>query len=357
MIIAALTTAAALVSCSDDQPDPTAPELSTAEVSDVTQTTAKISSGIVSDGNGTITDVGVIYGKEAGVTLENGTKKSIDGNQEGDFSVTLDGLDDWETYYAKPYAVNEAGVSYGDEVSFETPPKAVRTVNVNGVELKMVFVEGGTFTMGAMEGDAKAKSYETPVHKVTLDSYYIGMYEVTNELWNTVIDGNASSLPDDERLTPVVQKNWDESNEFTSKLSELTGMKFCLPTEAQWEYAARGGNKSKGYLYSGGNEIDPVAWYTSNTPSFQVTTVGTKQSNELGLYDMTGNANEWCQDWYYLYTADEQVNPVCEVVNEYGFHVMRGASFINDDTLSRVTHRFGGSGRMFFVGFRLALTK
>lgn len=357
----AVLAAAMMQSCSESTPEtpeqePGLPEITSAEVSEIAENYAVLSGELISDGEAMLIDKGIVFGKEAELDLESGTKVSA-GRAPGKFSVKLEKLEDWTEYHVRTYATNSVGTAYGEDMVFETLPKKVRIVSLDGVIFKMVYVEGGTFTMGAAADDASAKSYEKPAHKVTLDSYYIGQCEVTNDVWNMVMEGRAPELIEqNERYLPVMQKSWVECQEFIMKLNALTGMSFAFPTEAQWEYAARGGAKSAGYLYSGSNDIGNVGWYYANALS-NVMIVGTKYPNELGLYDMTGNVLEWCEDWYDLYTAADQTNPVCDVRNENGFKVMRGGSVINDPELCRTTHRFGGdlNSHMFFAGFRLAL--
>ena len=177
----------------------------------------------------------------------------------------------------------------------------------NGISIEMVRVEAGTFTMGATREMKDPYDDEKPTHKVTLtNDYYIGKYEVTQALWQAVMGNNPSNFNGDN--LPVEKVSWDDCQEFISKLNKMTGKKFRLPTEAEWEYAARGGKKSRGYQYSGSNNLSDVAWYTSNS-GYKTHTVGSKQANELGIYDMTGNVLEWCQDWYGKYSSFSQTNP------------------------------------------------
>ena len=177
----------------------------------------------------------------------------------------------------------------------------------------MVYVEGGTFQMGSTSGDSEEK----PVHQVTVSSFSIGATEVTQEQWEAVMGRNPSKFKGSTR--PVEQVSWNDCQTFITKLNQLTGKKFRLPTEAEWEYAARGGNKSKGYTYSGSNTLDNVAWYDGNSnvsrhPMFEdyvTRNVATKSPNELGIYDMSGNVYEWCQDlygWDY-YSSSPSTNP------------------------------------------------
>ena len=180
------------------------------------------------------------------------------------------------------------------------------TFTVNGVSFKMIGVEGGTFQMGATPEQESPYDGEKPVHSVTLSSYSIGETEVTQALWKAVMGGNPSEFIGDN--LPVEQVSWNDCHTFITKLNQLTGKTFRLPTEAEWEYAARGGDRSNGYQYSGSNDLDEVAWYLDNSSS-TTHPVGTKQANELGIYDMSGNVCEWCQDWYGYYNSSSQTNP------------------------------------------------
>lgn len=191
------------------------------------------------------------------------------------------------------------------------------TVTANGVSFKMIRVQGGTFTMGATpEQGIDAGDKEKPAHQVTLSTYYIGETEVTQELWKAVMRTNPSRFNKGSLQRPVEQVSWDDCQKFIRRLNQLTGHTFRLPTESEWEYAARGGNKSRGYKYAGGNDINSVAWYRVNaydkgesSPDYGTHVVKTRQPNELGIYDMTGNVYEWCQDWYEKYSAGAQSNP------------------------------------------------
>ena len=177
----------------------------------------------------------------------------------------------------------------------------------NGITIDMVKVEAGTFMMGATSEMQDPWNDEKPVHQVTLtNDYYMGKYEVTQSLWQTVMGSNPSNFKGDN--LPVERVSWNDSQEFINKLNSMTGRKFRLPTEAEWEYAARGGKKSRGYQYSGSRKISDVAWYRYNSRS-KTHPVGTKLVNELGIYDMSGNVCEWCQDWYGPYSNSSQTNP------------------------------------------------
>ena len=230
---------------------------------------------------------------------------------------------------------------------------AVRTIIVNGVSFKMIQVEGGTFTMGATsEQGNDACADETPAHRVTLSDYYIGQTEVTQALWKAVMGGNPSDFRGDK--LPVEKVNWNDCQTFIRKLNSLTGMQFALPTEAQWEYAARGGKKSKGYKYAGSNSVGQVAWYIDNSKR-KTHAVAKKQPNELGLYDMSGNVWEWCQDWYGSYSSAAQTNPTG--ASSGSGRVSRGGSFYGHARYCRVSDRnvCTPSDRYFFSGLRLVL--
>lgn len=233
------------------------------------------------------------------------------------------------------------------------------TERVEGMDLKMVYVKGGTFQMGATaeQGD-DAYDREKPVHEVTLSDYYIGKYEVTQGLWKAVMGSNPSYFDEAGDNYPVECVSWDDIQEFIAKLNKQTGRKYALPTEAQWEYAARGGEKSQGYKYSGGNDIDEVAWYWGNSEEkYTTSSVGTKKANELGIYDMSGNVWEWCQDWYAsdYYSNSPQTNPTGPESGSY--RVLRGGSWLINARSCRVSHRisYDPGYRYFSNGFRLVL--
>ena len=230
-----------------------------------------------------------------------------------------------------------------------------QTFTVNGVSFDMIAVEGGTFTMGATAEQASdAYSDEKPTHQVTLSSYYIGKTEVTQELWQAVMGSNPSGFSGAN--LPVEKVSWEDCQIFIAILNELTGKYFRLPTEAEWEYAARGGSKSQGYKYSGSNTVDDVAWYPSNSSS-KTHPVATKAPNELGIYDMSGNVLEWCSDWYSssYYSSSSQYNPTGPASGSR--RVYRGGSWGSSARLCRVSYRDynGPSYRFYNLGLRLAL--
>ena len=230
-----------------------------------------------------------------------------------------------------------------------TPP-VIETITVNGVSFNMVNVEGGMFTMGATpEQGSYAYDWEYPTHQVTLSSYRIGETEVTQALWVAVMGSNPSHFTSangyaEDLNRPVENVSWKDCQAFIIRLNELTGKHFRLPTEAEWEYAARGGNKSQGYKYAGSDDLDEVAWYinsipsqTSGTEGFGTQPVATKAPNELGLYDMSGNVWEWCQDWFGDYSSEAQTNPIGPISGSD--RILRGGYWHYKASCCRVSYR------------------
>ena len=234
----------------------------------------------------------------------------------------------------------------------------------------MVKVDGGTFYMGAQKDsveyynyDENATECESPVHEVTVSEFYINKYEVTQLLWEAVMgttpnkDNDEFNDWDDEfgkgDKYPAYRISFKEVETFIGKLNEYTGLNFALPTEAQWEYAARGGKDTYYTLYAGGDNVLEYAWIDRN--SEKNSEVGMKTPNTLGLYDMSGNVWEMCQDWYYDYTDAPATNPVGEAYT--GYHVYRGGSWNTNDQSARVTARYQQTihYRDYNTGFRLVL--
>jgi uncharacterized protein (TIGR02145 family) len=215
---------------------------------------------------------------------------------------------------------------------------------------QFVLVKGGSFQMGCTMGDKKCEDEEKPVHSVTVRDFYIGKYEVTGKLWEAIMETNRSDY-DNEPKTNI---SWNDVQMFIQKLNKTTGKKYRLPTEAEWEYAARGGTMSKGYVYSGSKKSKDVALYNNNSRG--TSQVGTKLPNELGIYDMSGNVWEWVSDWYGDYSTDIQTNPVGPSSGSY--RVKRGGSWSDYESSCRVSAR-GGNNPDFGdnnTGFRLAIT-
>ncbi|MDE6440124.1 MAG: SUMF1/EgtB/PvdO family nonheme iron enzyme [Bacteroidales bacterium] len=247
-----------------------------------------------------------------------------------------------------------------------------------GMKLQMVAVEGGTFSMGATaeQGD-DAYDWEKPVHGVTLDGFYIGAYEVTQSQWVAVMESTVAQQRDkaaeywgEDPLTvglygvgdnyPMYYVSWEEAQSFCEKLSQKTGKTYRLPTEAEWEYAARGGNEVDGTKYAGSNAISDVAWYYDNSyglgsshPDYGTHPVGQKNPNALGLYDMSGNVWEWCQDWFGDYSSSSAVNP--QGPSGGSDRVNRGGSWYGHAQYSRVSGRnnLTPGNRSFSLGFRI----
>ena len=230
----------------------------------------------------------------------------------------------------------------------------VETYKVGNIEFKMIKVKGGTFTMGATsEQGSDAKDNEKPTHRVTLSDYYIGEIEVTEGLWKAVMGENPSKQARGNSY-PVEYVTWDDCQMFVKKLSEMTGEKFRLPTEAEWEFAARGGTKSKGYKYAGGNNASDVAWTSWNSDNWKHAT-NKKTPNELGLYDMSGNVWEWCQDVKGDYSSGAVTNPQGPAtVVDRSYHVTRGGAWDYSDADCRVSRRIYAASFYNDTGMRLA---
>ncbi len=220
-------------------------------------------------------------------------------------------------------------------------------------EPDMVFVEGGTFSMGCTaEQGSDCYDSESPAHQVKLSSYFVGKHEVTQAQWQAVMGGNPSYFSGCAQC-PVEKVSWDDAQEYLRKLNEKTGGKYRLLTEAEWEYAARGGAQAKPWKYAGGNGIDDVAWYYSNSGN-KTQPVGQKEANELGLFDMSGNVWEWCSDWYGPYPSGTQENPTGP--SSGSSRVVRGGSWYGVARLCRVSFRadYSPGGRSADFGFRVA---
>ena len=295
------------------------------------------------------TDGGVTFGYPRMAHVSGDVGKDVSaGNAK---SITWDVLQDCERLQ-------------GDRICFRVTAvkgSSNQTFTVGGVPFTMIFVEGGTFTMGCTseQGDDCWDS-EKPVHKVTLSNYYIGETEVTQALWKAVMgtesthSGGWTTEYGRGDNYPAYRVSYDDVKTFISRLNQKTGRTFRMPTEAEWEYAARGGKKSRGYKYSGSNTIGDVAWYTDNSGS-KTHPVKQKQANELGIYDMSGNVYEWCSDWYGGYSSSSQSNPIGPDKGSY--RVIRGGYWGIRARNCRVSYRnySAPSYRLNFLGFRLVL--
>ena len=240
----------------------------------------------------------------------------------------------------------------------KTIPDSLQTLcfQVNGVSFNMQRVEGGVFVMGGTsEQHRETISTDLPTHTVALDAYYIAQKEVTQALWKAVMPEwvflEDLYLPN----FPMIYVSWDDCNEFVRRLDSITGMPFRFPTEAEWEFAARGGNKGMGYRFAGSNKIDTIGWGLRNS-GFRPHEVGRKLSNELGMYDMTGNVSEWCADWYAPYYLGTEPNPQGPVTGER--KIVRGSSYTNCEDNSYISRRETEipAEATNYIGFRLALS-
>lgn len=257
-----------------------------------------------------------------------------------------------------PYQPDSTGFNASDSLirfSVEVDDGSV-DIKVGDMKFRMMPVPGGTFSMGCTRPGSAKHNYEAefPVHKVTVDTFYMGKFEVTQRLWMTVMGNNPSRWTYNDSL-PVEQVSWNDVQMFIARLSQMTGYRFRLPTEAEWEFAARGGNNSKNYVFPG-QDGDPgaVAWYGMNSGN-TTHPVGRKKANELGLHDMAGNVWEWCSDWYGAYSADAQENPRGPKHGES--RILRGGSLnspswgctVSDRSWYQPDYGYG------FHGFRLVL--
>lgn len=318
----------------------------------------------ITDGQLSTIEVDLPQGREYTITSDrNGDAVFVDGVKRGvtPLSISLSyGSHEVELRRdgkttKKTIAVTQSGTESVLHLVFGLSPKWKAGISPSTKQVlqrlvdNMVQVEDGTFRMGSTKyDDAK------PVHQVTLSDYCIGKYEVTQEEWKAVMGTNPSRFTGNNK--PVEQVSWNDCQEFIKKLNLLTGLQFRLPTEAEWEYAARGGNKSKGYKYSGSNNIGNVAWYWDNSND-ETHAVGTKQPNELGIYDMSGNVWEWCSDWYSssYYSSSPANNPTGPAAG-YNIRVVRGGSWIHYARYCRVPIRDHDNSDICYpyVGFRLA---
>ncbi len=331
----------------------TSPTVTTSAVTNIATTTATFNGNVTNGGDSWVSLRGFCWSTSSNPTMENCLGKTASGNGTGEFSHNISGLSPNTTYYVRAWAKNDAGTAYGQTCSFRTVESDVTQV-VQEILNSMVYVEGGTFQMGATtEQGTDAYSNESPVHQVTVSSFYMGQTEVTQRQWEAIMGSNSSYFVGDNR--PVENVSWNDCQEFIQKLNQLTGRTFRLPTEAEWEYAARGGKYHSSYKYSGSNEVDYVAWYSGNGGG-QTHPIKTKQPNALGLYDMSGNVWEWCSDRYGSYSSGAQTNPQGPMSGLS--RVLRGGSWGSHARYCRVSYRNNSpDGRNNSFGFRLLLVQ
>ncbi|GHT37990.1 hypothetical protein AGMMS49965_00050 [Bacteroidia bacterium] len=249
-------------------------------------------------------------------------------------------------FYKQEIEVTEGKILFIDaQFSKKAPP--------HPAEPEMIAVQGGTFRMGCSTPGSDCFKNERPAHDVTLSSFSIGKYEVTQAQWKLIMGTTIeqrigeSYFQDDNH--PMHYVSWKDAQEFISRLNAATGKQYRLPTEAEWEYAARGGNKSQNYKYSGSHNISDVAWFKDNSER-HTHPIGTKLPNELGIYDMSGNVSEWCSDWYGAYSSSPQQDPIGP--SSGSVHVLRGGDGLSAAVDYRVLARTSGGNRL--SGFRLA---
>ena len=345
-------------SCCKKDPEPVSkvPTVTTEAISNITQNSVEVTGKIVDDGGNNILESGICYSTSPNPTLEN--SHTTDGITDIDtFTSVITGLYSGTTYFVRAYASNIKGTAYGDEKQF--------TTDTNTTPVETVLVEGGTFIMGNSPGHGEDD--QQPQHSVTVNSFRISKYEITNQQFadwlnsSNLVDENGHSYADNKRFIFIGTYSGSEPTHITHNGNSfvvepgkenypVTGVSwygakaYCeyyggrLPTEAEWEFAARGGNDSNYFFYSGSNNVEDVAWYYYNSENADNSMingkgthpVGQKNPNELGLFDMSGNVYEWINDWYdeNYYSNSPSVNPQGPSSGTY--RVLRGGSWDAD---------------------------
>lgn len=298
-------------------------------------------------------------GREVAISTAPGAEIFVDGKSVGNTQYTGNLTFGSHTIYAmlngKRSGEKRIDIAVGnDKINIPLTFSDNLTFTVSGVQFSMAYVEGGTFEMGGSGSSRPGRPQHPPI-EVALSDYYIGQTEVTQALWKAVMGSNPSKYKGNGR--PVTNVSWYDCQAFIKKLNSMTGKLFRLPTEAEWEYAARGGKYNHHYQYSGSNDIDKVAWYGGNYFGGKAHPVGKKKANELGLYDMSGNVEEWCNDWHGDYNNNPQTNPQ-GATSGIG-KVRRGGDFSTVRVCCHVAFReayapdLSGAG----TGFRLAMSE
>ena len=322
----------------------TIPTITTNAVTSITNTTATANINISNPNGLNITAAGVAYSSSNSTptTADAYIAHNSTGNLSGNYTLGLSSLTANTRYYVRGYINFNGTIYYGAVQNFTTTNVLPTTLTLANLEANMVTVPGGSFTMGvtseqlANNGDGFSVFWSPTTQQVTLSSYKICRFEVTQQLWQDVMGNNPSYFTGNLQR-PVEQVSWNDCQSFITKLNQLTGKTYRLPTEAEWEYAARGGaNSTYSYIYSGGNTLNDVAWNSNNSNS-QTQTIGTKQANALGLYDMSGNVWEWCNDWYGDYSSTAVTNPQGPATGSN--RVIRGGSWSDIVLYYRVSYR------------------
>jgi hypothetical protein len=296
---------------------------------------------VVQEGRSPVTERGFVWSRFPDPLLTNNL--TINGSGKGKFQAVISGLTGTTTYYIRAFAINNEGVAYGN-------PIEVKTLADSTLEFgNFIKVNGGTFTRGSNFGN----NIELPIHSVTLKSFFIGETEVTQSVWQQVMGSNPSFNLDCDQC-PVENVSWLDIQEFLKKINEKQSSRiYRLPTEAEWEFAARGGANAANFFYAGSSDIDSVAWYRINSGG-KSRPVKLKNPNAIGFYDMSGNVWEWVQDWFHFYKADPLTNPTGPATGSSKLY--RGGSFQDIAKDCRTTYRYGNppASRFNYLGFRLA---
>lgn len=287
---------------------------------------------------------------DVSITVEGRAYKATDLHLDGAFGKVKPGRGKiiyWNVLQEFPQGLNS-------DFNWEITAEGGKAYTDKNTGIELVFVKGGCYSMGDTFGDGS--SDERPVHNVCLSDFYIGKYEVTQGQWQKVMGRNPSHFSNCGDNCPVENVSWDDIQDFISRFNRQTGRNYRLPTEAEWEYAARSGGKSQ--KYAGGNDVDSVAWYSSNSGG-KTHPVGQKRPNGLGIYDMSGNVWEWCKDWYGsdYYSQSQRDNPTGPSSGSY--RVDRGGSWVLSAAYARASYRFryDPDDRGNSLGFRLALPR
>ena len=342
------------------------PQVQTDTAINITNNSATINFSITNETALNITAAGIAYSSSntSPTTASGYVAHSSTGNLAGNYILPLSSLSANTIYYYRAY-INYNGTIYYGAVQTFTTTNLLTTLTLANLESNMVTIPAGSFTMGATSeqlannGDGFSVFWSPTTQQVTLSTYKICRFEVTQQLWRDVMGNNPSYFNGGSYGTnlqrPVELVSWNDCQTFITKLNQLTGKSYRLPTEAEWEYVARGGlNSTYSYIYSGSNSLNDVAWNINNS-SGQTQTVGTKQANALGLYDMTGNVWELCSDWYGNYSNTGVTNPQGPPTGTY--RILRGGSFPNQSSLQRTSLRYSDlpTIRNYTLGFRLVL--